>query len=279
MKVFLLFFIFVLSLYAKDESELNMQAWLNHEFGLKPYRTNYLLPFCYANKPYETKKENVVYSDFEVEFQVSLMMQIQHDLLGFGEKYYFSYSQHSFWQLYVQSSPFRETNYNPEAFVIFPIESQYTYFKIKSLKFAYAHISNGQPDTSAVVFDNNTSLGNLSRSVNYLYTTLRIQKKSLILDLKAWYRVPDSPENDDNPDLMRYIGYTSAKMTYFHGKNMFTLMGRVNFSTGKGAVEGTYSYPLIRNYFYAKVFSGYAESLIDYNNYITKVSLGFSFSR
>lgn len=257
----------------------SMQEWLDHDFGLRPYRTNYLLPLCYATDAYTSNMPDVEYSNFEVELQVSLMMNVGNDLFGLNEKYYLSYTQHSFWQLYIESSPFRETNYNPEAFVIFPIHHKHSFVNVRSLKFAFAHKSNGQPDTSKVVFDTNTSLGNLSKSVNYLYTTLRLQRKSLIVDLKAWYRIPEDPATDDNPDLMTYTGYTSAKGTYFYGKNMFTLMGRLNFSSGKGAIEATYSHPFMYNYIYAKIFSGYTESLIDYNKYITKISLGFSFSR
>jgi len=287
---YLVVMLFLLSvIYAKSEIKLDkvedmttkksMQEWLNHDFGLRPYRTNYLLPLCYADKPYKSNIPNVEYSNFEVELQISLMIKVSDNLFGLKEKYYLSYTQHSFWQLYINSSPFRETNYNPEAFVIFPISHKNAYFNIRSLKFAFAHQSNGQPDTTGVVFDTNKTMGNLSKSVNYLYTTVRLQRKSMTIDLKAWYRIPEELKTDDNPDLMQYTGYTSAKMTYFFGKNMLTMMGRLNFSTGKGAVEATYSYPLIHNYFYAKVFSGYTESLIDYDNYITKVSLGFSFSR
>jgi len=79
---------------------------------------------------------------------------------------------------------------------------------------------------------------------------------------------------------MDYIGYSSVKFSYFINEQMVTLMGRANLITGLGAVEATYSYPLTDGAFlYTKIFTGYAESLIDYNNYITKFSIGFSFSR
>ena len=114
--------------------------------------------------------------------------------------------------------------YNPEAFVIFPIKDD----------------------------DNYQSLGNLSRSVNYVYTTLSLQHKSILLDLKAWIPFPEDPQKSDNLGLMDYTGYTSAKITYFLDEQMFTLKGSGNFATRKGAVEATYSYPLIHNYFFIK---------------------------
>jgi phospholipase A1 len=259
--------------------ESSMTQWLHHDFGLKPYRTNYLLPFGYANKEYYSPLPTMKYSNAEAELQVSLQLRIFKDVLGFNEEYFLSYTQKSFWQIYVESSPFRETNYNPEAFVIFPLNDEDNYFRFYSLKFALAHISNGQADTQDVILADSSSLGNLSRSINFVYSTLRLQHKSLFLDLKTWVRIPEDPETDDNPDIMDYSGYASAKLTYFYNDHMFTLKGRGNFGTGKGFVEGTYSFPLLRNYFYLKLFSGYGESLIDYNNYVSKVSVGFSFSR
>jgi phospholipase A1 len=289
-----LFFIVILLPYllASDFSQENnetkikssdlksgMDKWLDHDFGLKPYRANYLLPYGYADKKYNAPLPTVEYENSEAELQVSLQLRVARDLLGLNEEYFLSYTQKSFWQIYAKSSPFRETNYNPEAFVIFPINDEDNYFRFISLKFAIAHISNGQPDTRDVLLEDGTHLGNLSRSINFVYTTLRLQHKSLFLDLKTWLPLPEDPEENDNPDLMDYTGYASAKVTYFYNENMFTFKIRGSTKTGNGYLEGTYSYPVLQNYFYLKVFSGYGESLIDYNNYINKVSVGFSFSR
>jgi phospholipase A1 len=263
----------------EKEEKSSMQKWLDHDFGLKPYRANYLLPFGYASKEYTSPLPTVSYKNIEAELQVSLQLRVAKDVFGFDEEYYLSYTQKSFWQIYIDSSPFRETNYNPEAFVIFPIRDEDNYFKFSALKFALAHTSNGQPDTKGVVFEDGKSLGNLSRSINFVYATLSLEHKSLFLDIKTWIRIPEDTQNDDNPDITDYTGYSSLKLTYFYNKNMFSLKVRGNISTGNGYVEGVYSYPVLQNYFYIKAFSGYGESLIDYNNYITKASIGFSFSR
>ena len=106
------------------------------------------------------------------------------------------------------------------------------------------------------------------------------QHDTLITELKLWTPPMEEKHKSDNPDIMDYYGYSKLKFTYFSGENMFTLMGRGNPTTGKGAIEATYSYPLVNGtYFYAKIFTGYGESLIDYNHNLTKFSMGFSFSR
>lgn len=261
------------------QAKKSMDSWLNSEFGVKPYRVNYILPLGYREGNYKSYVPTDKYKNLEAELQVSLKLNVGNNLFGLDESYYASYTHQAFWQLYSKSSPFRETTYNPELFVIFPISDSDSMFNMKSLKVAYAHRSNGQGSNEDVRYPSGyENPGNRSRSINYLYTTLTFQHETLITELMAWVPIPGS--DDDNPDIMDYTGYTSLEFKYFVDKHMITLMGRINAATWLGAVETTYSYPLIDGvYFYGKIFSGYTESLIDYNNYITKFSVGFSFSR
>ena len=263
------------------ESKKSMENWLSGIFGLQPYRTNYLLPYGYSNKVYKSYTPTDKYKRYEAELQVSLKMNVARDLFGLNELYYLSYTHTAFWQLYSDSSPFRETNYNPEAFVIFPVYDRNSDLHLRSIKFALAHKSNGQGNNKDVVYATPAdNPGNRSRSINYLYSTLRFEHGTLLTDITAMWPFPESEDGNDNPDIMDYQGYTKIELTYFYNKNMFTLMGRGNPITGKGAVQGTYSYPLMNDtYLYFKAFSGYGESLIDYNNNLNKFSIGFSFSR
>ena len=258
-----------------------MNNWLDGVFGLQPNKVNYLMPYAYRETAYKSY-DSVVYKNIEAELQVSLKMGIGSDLFGLGEKYYLSYSHKAFWQIYTDSSPFRETNYNPEAFVVFPIFDKESIFQLRSLKFGIAHNSNGQPeshDTASYTYHYEDP-ANMSRSLNYIYTEATLQHNTLVTDLRVWARLPESKEADDNPDIMEYTGFTEVKFTYFLQKHVMTLMARGNIMKGQGALEATYSYPLLNDtYVYAKVFTGYGESLIDYDNYITKFAIGFSFSR
>ncbi len=264
----------------KDEkAKQSLGDWLDEKFGLRPYRPNYLLPFGYTDHNYkEWTPTDGIYKNFEAEFQVSLKLAFKKDLLGLGETWYGAYTQRSFWQLYIESAPFRESNYNPEVFVTFPVGSK-EYFGLKSLTFGYSHVSNGQGNITKT--DNSSKypeLQNRSRSLNTLFTKAIFQHGPFLFDFKLWTRIGIL---DDNPDIMDYYGYGSAKALYFYKNNLFSFMGRYNLSTQKGAVEFTYSYPgyLDGVYFYFKVFSGYGESLIEYNEKLTKYSVGFAFSR
>ncbi|MEA3227714.1 MAG: phospholipase A, partial [Campylobacterota bacterium] len=132
--------------FPKDiETNTSMNRWLNSHFGLEPYKENYLLLLGYRKSSYKSYIPTDVYTNVESELQISLKLNVKNNILGLDEKYYLSYSHHSFWQIYSSSSPFRETIYNPEAFVIFPI-SDSSIFNLSSLKIAMAHRSNGQGD-------------------------------------------------------------------------------------------------------------------------------------
>ena len=262
-----------------DRSKDNMEDWLNDVFGLRPYKANYILPFGVANKAYVNHLQSAIpYDKKEAEIQVSLKLQVANNLLGLHEKYYLAYTQQAFWQIYIDSAPFRESLYNPEGFVVFPISDKESIFHMRSLKVAVAHKSNGQPNTTDIPEFNGF---NLSKSINYFYATLRLQHDTLITDLTLLTPFPGSANLSDNPDLMKYLGYTEAKFTYFYHEHMLSLMVRGNLDSMKGAVEATYSYPIRKHksYLYMKLFSGYVESLIDYNKNITKFSIGVSFSR
>ena len=293
--IFLLLFVTLYAEEAKNEKNLELESieakdtkakkamdnWLNGVFGLQPHKPNYLLPYGYRENAY-ISYDSTEYENIEAELQVSLKLTVASDLLGFGEKYYLAYSHKAFWQIYTESSPFRETNYNPEAFVVFPIFDKTSMFQVRSFKAGIAHESNGQPEShDATLYTYSyQDPDNQSRSVNYVYGEATLQHDTLVTAIRIRARLPEKKENDDNPDYMDYFGLGEVKFNYFTQEHMFSLMVRGSVITNKGAVEATYSYPLINDtYIYAKIFSGYGESLIDYNNQITKFSIGFSFSR
>jgi phospholipase A1 len=264
-----------------EASKRSMQKWLNIDFWLRPHKVNYFLPIGYRNGHYKSYVPTDEYKNTESELQASLKLYLGTNLLGYNESYYLAYTHQAFWQTYAESSPFRETNYTPEAFVEFPIINRETYFNMRSITLGIAHTSNGQGSNKGISYaDPRNNPGNRSRNINLIYTELAFQHDTLLTELRIYVPFPGTAKDKDNPDIMDYLGYSSIKFNYFLGHHMFTLMARANFEKMYGAVEGTYSYPLIDNaYFYAKIFSGYGESLIDYNNYIAKFSMGFSFSR
>lgn len=96
--------------------------------------------------------------------------------------------------------------------------------------------------------------------------------------------IEQASDGDDNPDIEDYLGSGDIKISYLYGRSQLGLLLRNNLklSDNKGAVEFSFSYPFFNSpntFWYTKAFTGYGESLIDYNVNVTKVSFGFSFSR
>jgi len=264
-----------------QESINSMNSWLGGNFALKPDKVSYLLPFGYTGHKYQSYNLDE-YSNFEAELQVSLKLGVGKDLFGLKERYYLSYTHHAFWQIYTNSSPFRENNYNPEAFAIIPIFSDIQGFTLRNVKLSLAHVSNGKGKTSLTRDSaGNPIVVNTSRSINYAYIDMAFQKDSFLANFIVLAPSFGADNLSDNPDIMDYWGYTAVKLTYFRGKNMYTLMVRGNPATEKGALEATYSHPIRERslFVFGKFFTGYGESLIDYNNYVTKFAFGISFSR
>ncbi|MDY7025454.1 MAG: phospholipase A, partial [Pseudomonadota bacterium] len=60
---------------------------------------------------------------------------------------------------------------------------------------------------------------------------------------------------------------------------LINTLARVNLREGKGAFQLQISQRLLKRFnIMAHVFSGYGESLIDYNRHVTRYGLGFALS-
>jgi phospholipase A1/A2 len=68
-----------------------MQKWLNRDFGLKPHKVNYILPYSYREGVYKSYVPTDEYRNIEAELQVSLKLYLGTGLFGLNESYYLAY--------------------------------------------------------------------------------------------------------------------------------------------------------------------------------------------
>lgn len=100
------------------------------------------------------------------------------------------------------------------------------------------------------------------------------------LSLEPWYIFQDSTYMTQNPNMAEYMGYGQATVSYHTEEQAWSLMARNQLESGfkRGAVQLTWSFPLSHNLKgYVLLFSGYGQSLIEYNHYTNSVGLGFLF--
>lgn len=248
------------------ETDENLEQLITKDFNLYPYKKNYLLPVTYSINEIEGREK------LETAFQISVEKPISYNFFGLNESISGAYTQRSFWQTAKDSSPFRETNYEPEIFVQFPYKENSV---LKAYKISLLHSSNGR---------NNEE----SRSWNRVYLEGYFQFSNLFLIPKIWYRIPEQKGDDDNPNIEDYYGYGDLTFLYAYKKHTFELMLRNNleFDEGnKGSAELNWSFPLPEflstknSYGLLQLYSGYGNNLIDYDKEIHKIGLGIVFSR
>ncbi|MCW8896304.1 MAG: phospholipase A [Sulfurimonas sp.] len=249
-----------------SQTQETIRQYVQSLYNFKAHNANYFLPIShrYGGDYADTNGHEA--KNTETEFQFSVKYDFITDIFHFGEIYSVAYTQKSFWQFYSNSAFFRESNYNPEFFVTFPTSELSDGRLIKAVRVGIAHESNGRGLDE-------------ERSWNYISGSLFMQYKMLFAELKLWARLPDI--TDYNHDLIDYMGHGYLKFRLPYKKHFADLKLRHNFKN-KGSAELNYSYPVFGGdnlFLYVKLFNGYGESLIDYDNHIKKFGIGFSISR
>ncbi len=239
--------------------------------AITPYRSNFGLVFSHNSWPNPAPLQEVnpdkTLTKAEVTFQLSFKTKLWEDVLGQEMDLWFGYTQRSFWQLYNfdDSSPFRETNYEPE--LLFNVRTRFSFlgFRVRFITLGLNHQSNGQSEP-------------LSRSWNRLVANFGLEKGNLSLLLKTWYRIPEGVEDDDNPQMNKYLGYGEFWAYYFLKKHRFAAMVRNNldFGENRGALQIEWSFPLFAQVAgYVQWYLGYGENLLDYNHKVNRIGFGF----
>jgi phospholipase A1 len=221
----------------------------------------------------------VDYRSTEMRMALSVRTKIATGLLPTTDpkakdSLWFAYSQQSHWQLFSSaiSRPFRNTDHEPELIYVYPLVAKLPLGG--QLRYAGAsavHHSNGQSQP-------------LSRSWNRSYLMLGAEwHDRWWLQARLWARVPERAEDDDNPDITRRMGRTEWRLLWEANPNhAFGLTWRHPLSPSPG---GSVSVDWYRSLggagrgslrLHTRLFSGYGESLIDYNFHRTTLSVGLS---
>lgn len=265
----------ILSSVDNKETQKTIYRTAHSLFNIKAHHDNYILPYSLrVNGNYDCSTHARATNSAEMEFQLSLKYDFLPNLLGMAEIYTVAYTQHSFWQRYTGDAYFRASDYNPEFYVTFPLDTEY----LKALQLSIAHTSNGLGIPQ-------------ERAWNYTTLSALFQYKSLFTELKLWHRLSDN--YDYNPELIDSMGHGHLKLLLPYEKHLFTALFRDNFK-GKGAIDTRYSYPLFGDnlFLYIKGFAGYGESIGVYAGnpeqigathlhdiYVEKMGVGIALSR
>ena len=247
-------------------------------FFPRAHKPVYVLPFTWTDRvndrpespsPGHSVTDPLVLRPIEVKYQLSLKAKLWEDLLGTPLRIWGGYTQSSRWQVYNgrESRPFRETNYEPEVIFAWPLDYTLWGWRLRQLSLAANHQSNGRELP-------------LSRSWNRAIGEAALEHGNWTLQVRPWVRLDERADDDDNPDISDYMGRAELLATGKLGHNVVALTLRHSLRGGarsRGSAQLEWSFPIDGAlHAYAQWFSGYGESMIDYNHRQNRFGLGVS---
>lgn len=243
--------------------------------SLRPYKPVYILPVMYNRKLNErpespterqvqqfTKKTDHT----EASFQLSFKVKLAEDLFKTKTDVWFGYTQLSQWQIYnrTSSSPFRNTDYEPELFITRPMDVELPFNgRLRLLGVSLNHQSNGQSRP-------------LSRSWNRMIGFAGMEWGSLTVMPRIWSRLKTEKHNN-NPDITDYLGHGELLVDYrFANQHSLSSVMRLNTKTKKGGVGLNYNFPITKKLRGTiQAYDGYGMNLLDYNHSNRSIGIGF----
>ena len=249
-----------------------------HILRIRPYKPVYILPYFHSSTPNRqpaspsaghSVDEPIDLGSTEAKLQISLKTKLAEDIFGSNGDLWFGYTQSSRWQVYNGglSRPFRETNHEPEAMLVWRTDYSLMGWRGRFVGVSLNHQSNGR------------SLP-LSRSWNRVMFPIALERGDWSLTVRPWWRIPENRSDDDNPDIADYMGRGDLHLLRRWGDHQFSVMLRHSLRGGAdnhAAVQLDYAFPIageLRGHL--QWFSGYGESMIDYNHRSNYYGVGVS---
>ena len=226
-------------------------------FGL--YKDNY---FTVGTAPF--RKPTAMNSD--VKFQISLAIRLTDTVLPWDSFVFLMYTQKTLWNVFQNSMPMRDLNFNPGIGWSKPFFSKDRY--VGKLTLLVEHESNGRD-------------GDESRSWNRIsiYGSTIIDEW-LMVHAKFWIPVIDGM---NNKDILDYCGI------YQHGVVITTPNKKFSFGiTGVKRKGWNLNFNTIFDFswrvheksnlnLFAQYYNGYGENLLDYNQFHSRLRVGIIF--
>lgn len=243
----------------KDKEQFNVDS-IVHDFDNRPffgiYKDNYFtLGTALNHKPTEFNSD--------VKFQISFRQRLTKSILPFHSHLFLSYSQKAMWNIFEESLPFHDLNFNPGLGV-----QKLIFYKGKLVGNAtimIEHESNGRD-------------GEASRSWNKVsFAGSAYIDPRLMVHAKTWIPIIDG---QNNKDILRYSGIFQAGAQFISSNKRW--VADVTFVKRKG---WDFNFNTIINvgfrirekdnqFIMLHFYDGYGENMLDYNKYHCRLRLG-----
>ena len=251
-------------------------------FVVRTYQPNFLLPAHFSGNINKAPSSPThpdggtfpQYRKTEAALQLSLRAKLAQDVLLPNADLWFGYTQQSIWQFWngQDSAPFRSSDYQPEAVYVVPVPDRMGDlgggWRWRLVQAGLAHESNGYGLP-------------LSRSWNFGYIGTTFTHDDIALHARFNQRLIEQGV-DDNPHITDYIGSTELSASWLPGETTLELTARTSFkSFDRGSLKLAWTRPVFSGKpdglrYYVQLFSGYGETMLDYNHRQNSIGLGFT---
>lgn len=236
---------------------------LKHELEFGPYfglyKDNYFTVGIPTNHRPNSHNSNV-------KFQISLAIRLTEATLPWNSFLFLSYSQKCIWNVFEESLPMRDLNYNPAIGWSKPFFNKDRY--IGKLSIMLEHESNGRDSIQ-------------SRSWNKVsFSGSALIDEQLMVHAKFWIPIIDG---ENNKDILKYCGIfqTGVVVKTNNKKCSFalTLVKRSGFKLNFNTIFDFTYQPSLKSplNIFAQYYNGYGENLLDYNQYRSQFRVGILF--
>lgn len=200
----------------------------------------------------------------DVKFQISISQRLTKSTLPGGSYLFLAYTQKCFWNVFQESLPMRDLNFNPAIGVSKPLFNKGRY--IGKLTLLLEHESNGKDSIQSRSWNKISLAGNV------------VIDEWLMVHAKVWIPIIDS---GNNKDILRYCGIFQGGVMLTtpdkrFGWNIMLVKRQgwnLNFNT---LLE--FNWKLSKNqnqYLFVQYYNGYGENLLDYNKFHSRLRVGF----
>ncbi|MBS5797105.1 MAG: phospholipase A [Dysgonomonas mossii] len=240
-----------------EVSEDLVRSVLDKQAPFAVYKDNYMVTGIPLNKSVTRKTADAF-------FQFSIRHRVTRSVLPFNSFLYITYSQKSFWDIYDESSPFSDTNYNPGIGI-----GRYV---IKDNKLKGAMMISLEHESNGKAGEDSRSWNYINLSAKYFY--------NMRLSAKAQIYLP-YVDGVNNKDLLRYKGYGIFSVNYIDKENLwwFSLNIIPRDKVINPNLHTSLSFRVSKNsnqYLTLDYYAGYGEGLLNYKKYTNQVRIGFT---
>ncbi len=200
----------------------------------------------------------------DAKFQVSASFRIVNKPLFWDTYLYFTYTQLTMWNIFEDSFPMRDLNFNPAIMLSKPLFHADRFIGMTSL--IIEHESNGKDG------DNSRSWNCISLCGNFMLT------ERLMVMGKAWIPIVDGENNSDLTDYRGFFKVGASFQPTERWNIFFSAQQRKGFMRFNTTAEVSWKISRKSNlWLFAQFYNGYGECLLDYSLKDTKLRAGVVF--